>query len=371
MYKKLLIFIPHINVGGVEKNFFLITNYLAKKLNNNVSVITVNKEFTKKLNKKIKIISPKSNKWEKSTMYTKYTISLFLLIKTLISDRNYLIFSFQANWYAIIITKLLGLKIVTRSNTAPEGWSKGVIKNFFYKLVINFSDEIIVNSKEFKESLKKYFNVNSVCIYNPLDKSKILKLSKNKDRFNFFAKRKYLKIINIGRFTDQKNQLLILKAIKYLNNSIPIKLLIIGRGRNFKNLKNFINKNKLERNVILKKFVSNPYPFLKLSDVFILSSNYEGLPNVLLEAQFFKKIIISTKCPTGPKEILLNGKAGIFFKMDDYKDLSRKIIHVYKNKKKLKNMIKIGYNNLHRFDENKNLNIYYQIITKYLKNEKN
>ena len=52
---------------------------------------------------------------------------------------------------------------------------------------------------------------------------------------------------------------------------------------------NFINKNKLERNVILKKFVSNPYPFLKLSDVFILSSNYEGLPNVLLEAQFFKK----------------------------------------------------------------------------------
>ena len=93
-------------MGGVEKNFFLITNYLAKKLNNNVSVITVNKEFTKKLNKKIKIISQKSNKWEKSTMYTKYTISLFLLIKTLISDRNYLIFSFQANWYAIIITKL-------------------------------------------------------------------------------------------------------------------------------------------------------------------------------------------------------------------------------------------------------------------------
>ena len=141
MYKKLLIFIPHINVGGVEKNFFLITNHLAKKLNYNVSVITVNKEFTKKLDKRIKIISPKSRKWEKSTMYTKYTISLFLLIKTLISSRNYLIFSFQANWYAIILTKLFGLKIITRSNTAPEGWSKGIIKNFFYKIVVikNFS----------------------------------------------------------------------------------------------------------------------------------------------------------------------------------------------------------------------------------------
>ena len=236
MYKKLLIFIPHINVGGVEKNFFIITNYLAKKLNNNLSVITVNKEFTKKLNKKIKIISPKSNKWKNSSMYIKYTISLFLLIKTLISNRNCLIFSFQANWYAIIITKLFGLKIVTRSNTAPEGWSKGVIKNFFYKLVINFSDEIIVNSNEFKKSLKKYFNVNSICIYNPLDKPSMLRLSKKGERFNFFTKKKYLRIVNIGRFTNQKNQMLILKAIKYLNNCIPIKLLIIGRGENYKSL---------------------------------------------------------------------------------------------------------------------------------------
>ena len=52
MYKKLLIFIPHINVGGVEKNFFIITNFLAKKLRN-VTVITVNKEFKSKLNKNI------------------------------------------------------------------------------------------------------------------------------------------------------------------------------------------------------------------------------------------------------------------------------------------------------------------------------
>ena len=371
MYKKLLIFIPHINVGGVEKNFFIITNYLAKKLNSNVSVITVNNEFTKKLNKKIKIISPKSNKWENSSMYTKYTISIFLLIRTLISDRNYLIFSFQANWYAIIITKLFGLKIVTRSNTAPEGWSKGIIKNFLYKLVINFSDKIIVNSNEFKASLKKYFNVNSICIYNPLDKSNAFRLSKRVKKFDFFTKRKNLKIINIGRFTDQKNQILILKAIKYLKNRIPVKLLIIGRGKNYMGLKKFIYENKLEKNIILKKFVSNPYPFLKLSDVFILSSNYEGLPNVLLEAQLFKKIIVSTKCPTGPKEILLNGKAGLFFKMDDYKDLSRKIIYVYKNKQRLKNMIKAGYDNLHRFDKDTNLNKYYQIIVRFLENEKN
>ena len=365
MYKKLLIFIPHINVGGVEKNFFIITNFLAKKLRN-VTVITVNKEFKSKLNKNIKIISPKTNKWKNSSIYTKYIISIFLLINTLLSDRNYLVFSFQANWYAIIITKLFGLKIISRSNTAPEGWSKNIIKKFFYKLIISNADKIIVNSMEFKKSLKDYFNVNSICIYNPLNKSEIFKLGNKKTKFTFFKNKNYLKIINIGRFTNQKNQLLILKSIKLLKDQIPIKLLIAGRGKNYKILKSYINENNLNKNVRLMNFVNNPYTYIKYSDVFVLSSNYEGLPNVLLEAQCFKKIIISTKCPTGPKEILLNGKAGIFFKINDYQDLSKKIVYVFKNRKKLKNKIKIGYNNLHRFDENKNLNMYYQLILKNL-----
>jgi len=365
MYKKLLIFIPHIGGGGVEKNFFIITNFLAKKLDN-VTVITVNKEFKKKLNKKIKIISPNNSRWKNSSIYIKYIISILLLINTLLSDRNYLVFSFQANWYAIIITKLFGLKIISRSNTAPEGWSTNIIKKISYKMIINFADEIIVNSIEFKKSLKNYFNVNSTCIYNPLNKSKILKLGNVKKEFNFFKDKNSLKILNIGRFTDQKNQLLILKSIKYLKDRIPIKLLIVGRGRNYKSLKKFINEKKLNKNVRLMNFINNPYTYIKLSDVFILSSNYEGLPNVLLETQCFKKIIISTKCPTGPKEILLNGKAGIFFRMNDYKDLSKKIIYVFKNKKKLKSKVKIGYNNLYRFDEKKNLNIYYKLISKYL-----
>jgi len=369
MYKKLLIFIPHIGGGGVEKNFFIITNFLARKLKD-VTVITVNKEFKNKLNKKIKIISPKSTKWQNSSIYVKYIISIFLLMKTLFLSKDYLIFSFQANWYAIIITKFFGLKIISRSNTAPQGWSNSVIKKFLYKIIINYADEIIVNSTEFKKSLKKYFNVDSHCIYNPLNKLNILKLGNMKKKLSFFKEKNFLKIINIGRFTDQKNQLLLLKSIKYLNNRIPLKLLIAGRGTNYKLLKNFINENRLNKTVLLLNFLKNPYPYLKKADVFILSSNYEGLPNVLLEAQCFKKIIISTKCPTGPQEILLNGKAGIFFKMNDYKDLSKKIIHVYENKKKLINKVKIGYNNLDRFDENKNLNMYYQIILKLLKNEK-
>ena len=62
-------------------------------------------------------------------------------------------------------------------------------------------------------------------------------------------------------------------------------------------------------------FKKNPYPYLKRSEVLILSSLFEGLPNVLLESLSLKKFVISSDCPTGPKEILDYGKNGLLFKM--------------------------------------------------------
>ena len=97
---------------------------------------------------------------------------------------------------------------------------------------------------------------------------------------------------------------------------------------------------------------------MRSSDLFILTSLYEGLPNVLLEALTLKKFIISTNCPTGPKEILLNGKAGNLFRLGDYKTLSKLIIKYKKNRNKELKQIELGYKNLDRFDFDKNLKLY-------------
>jgi len=364
MKNKLLIFIPHIGGGGVEKNFFMLSNFLSKKINS-IEVITVNKEFKKNLDRRIKIISPRNEKWKNSSIYIKYLISIILLIKTLLVNRKYLILSFQANWYSIIISKLFNVKIISRSNTAPDGWSNNKLKKILYKKILNLADEIIVNSLEFKKSLKRDFQINSICIYNPIDKTNVLKKSKEILNFSFFNN-KELKLINVGRCTDQKNQMLILQSVKYLKNKIPLKLLIAGRGKEFTKLKSYIENNDLEKNVRLLNFLPNPYKYISKADALILSSNYEGLPNTLLEAQCLKKIILSTNCPTGPKEILLNGKAGTFFKMNDYKDLAKKICFINDNKAMLKNKTLIGFKNLKRFNQKTNLNNYYYIIKKYL-----
>ena len=158
-----------------------------------------------------------------------------------------------------------------------------------------------------------------------------------------------------------------LQSINYLKKyNLNLKVLIIGRGVEKEKLVKFIKDNNLKKVVKIINFQNNPYPYINKSDLFILTSKYEGLPNVLLEAAVLKKFIISSDCPTGPKEILLNGKGGFLFKEGNYKDLSNKILNFAKNKKNLKSKINYNYKNLIRFDFYKNLNKYYYAINKLL-----
>ena len=106
-----------------------------------------------------------------------------------------------------------------------------------------------------------------------------------------------------------------------------------------KKLRNYIYKNNLGKTVKILQNISNPFPYFIKSDLFILSSIFEGLPNVLLEALTLKKFVISTNCSTGPSEILSKGKGGILVPVNDYKNLAEQIIFFKKNKKKKKKII--------------------------------
>jgi glycosyltransferase involved in cell wall biosynthesis len=363
--KKLIIFIPSIEGGGVEKNLFIIGNYLSNKIDK-ISLITSSKKNTKKFNNKIKLITPNNPVSDKSSRKFKYMICLFLLLKEIIKNRNIFVFSFQANFYCSIICKIFNIKIIIRSNSSPEGWSNNIIKETIFKNLFKLPNQHIVNSYKFKNELKKRFGIKAECIYNPLDKNEIKKKSLIKINDNFLNDEKTLKIINIGRFTDQKDQLTLLKATNILKKKIKFKLLIIGRGKNKEKIINYIKQNKLTKFIKIINYQKNPFPYLKKSNLFVLSSKYEGLPNVLLEALTLKKFIISSDCPTGPSEILDNGKTGLLFKVGDYKELAKKIIFFHSNKKICIKMMLIGNKRLKRFDHNLNLIKYFNIIKNYL-----
>ena len=361
MKKKVLIFIPSIEVGGVEKNLFEVSNYLNKK-KINLEILTCNNNMSFKFSNGIKFIGTKSTFWHNRYRTIKYVVCLILLFFHLINKKKKpLIFSFQANIYAVFIAKILNTKIIIRSNSAPSGWSHNMIKNFIYKFLINLADDVMVNSLEFKKSFDKRYSCKTTCIYNPFNKSFVKNKLKNKKKILFF-KKNYLNVISVGRLTDQKDHLTLLKSIKLLKPNLKIRVIIIGKGFTKKILQSYITENKLKNKVKLLGYTNNPFPYVLKANIAILTSKFEGLPNFLLEAQYLKKYIISTNCPTGPKEILLNGLAGDLIKIGDFKKIAYLINNYKKNRKNISKKINIGLKNFNRFDYDINCKKYLEFV---------
>ena len=363
--KKLILFMPSMEGGGVEKNLIIIANYLAKNIKN-ISLITFDKKFNNKFDKKINIINSNYSNKKKYSKYFKYFISICMLIKEISGYKQSLVFSFQANIYVIILSIFFNFKIITRSNSSPSGWGNNVIKKYLFKFFFKYAKEIVVNSHHFKKEFQNVFNVKTLLIYNPLDKSEIVKKSKKFLNFKFFDDAGSLKIINIARFTDQKDHITLLKSFEIVVREKKSKLLIMGYGNNKEIIDDFIKEKKLNDYIKVIDFQDNPYNYLNKADIFVLTSKFEGLPNVLLEAQVLKKFIISSDCPTGPKEILKSGKYGDLFEVGDYKNLAKQILKFNKKSKIYRSKIKLAYNSLDRFDYSKNCKKYLNIICKSL-----
>ena len=187
-------------------------------------------------------------------------------------------------------------------------------------------------------------------------------LNQKKKSARIFKSKGKLRILNIGRFTDQKDQLTLLKSLNNLKNHIEFETCIVGRGKLKKKLQKYIVINKLNKYVKIIDYVDNPYPLIKQTNLFVLSSKFEGLPNVLLESLVLKKFVISSDCRTGPKEILLNGKGGFLFDVGDYKSLEKKIKYFFFNQSKCQKMMINSYKSLNRFDYNKNLKMYLDLF---------
>ena len=356
--KNLIIFIPSIENAGVEKNLFILSNYFSKHINN-IYLVTANNNFKKKFDKNIKIICPKSKFFNNQSRLIK-SICCFFLLFNLIKSKNFVLFSFQQNLFAAIIAKFFSINLIIRLNTSPDKYISNYFQKIIFQTIYKLANEIIVNSKDFKKNLKKKLDIKSSYVYNPIITNK--KFKKKIKKIN-----KDLKILNIGRLTHQKDHMTLLRSLKLLKeNTIKFKASIIGGGYNYDNLKEYIKTHQLQKEIKLLGYKKNAHKFMNKANLFILSSKYEGLPNVLIEAQKHNLPIISTNCPTGPKEILLNGKLGELYPVADYKKLFHKIKDFYFNQKYLIRKSNLSQKYLYRFNASTNCIKYLRIVKKYI-----
>jgi glycosyltransferase involved in cell wall biosynthesis len=120
---------------------------------------------------------------------------------------------------------------------------------------------------------------------------------------------------------------------------VEAKLIIFGEGDQRSELQSLINSKNLQHEVLLYGFAKNPYKFLRKANLFVLSSNFEGFGNVLVEAMACGTPVISTNCPSGPNEILEKGKYGTITEVGNSEELAKGIVQELKFNKKLDDAI--------------------------------
>jgi glycosyltransferase involved in cell wall biosynthesis len=118
------------------------------------------------------------------------------------------------------------------------------------------------------------------------------------------------RIIAVGSLKPQKNYPLLLDAFAKVCETRLAKLLILGDGPLKGHLERMVAARGLAGKVIFHGFTKNPFPYYLSADLFVLSSDYEGLPTVLVEALSCGLRVVSTDCPSGPREILADGRYG-------------------------------------------------------------
>ncbi|MFW6271975.1 MAG: glycosyltransferase, partial [Desulfosalsimonas sp.] len=117
-------------------------------------------------------------------------------------------------------------------------------------------------------------------------------------------------ILGCGRLCAQKNFSLLICAFEKLRKKHDARLVILGEGPQREKLERLVQEMGMQNDILLPGFVNNPYAYMARASLFVLSSDWEGLPGVLIQAMACGAPVVSTDCPSGPAEILENGKWG-------------------------------------------------------------
>ena len=213
---------------------------------------------------------------------------------------------------------------------------RGRLLPYFMRLVYARADRIVAVSVGVSKDLIETLTIDSSSvsvIYNPVITQKVITSSFDTSDHPWFNGSECPVVLGAGRLTQAKGFNVLVNAFALLRKTRPARLILIGEGPEQSNLKQLVEQHKLEADVSMPGFVSNPYVYFRQSSVFVLSSLWEGLPTVLIEALACGTRIISTDCPSGPKEILENGRWGVLVPVNDIVSLAEQMSNLLEQPK--------------------------------------
>ena len=324
--KKYLFIIPSLSKGGAERVVSVLSSELVEQ-GKEVTVIThFEVEDRYPISEKVKLICL-SGLYEEE--YRK-NISLIYLVKLIYRLRKAIL---QENpdyilpflWttcirvdLALIFSKYKKRVIQTVRNNPMIFPSNKLMKVYRDYLVKNSVKTIVQNSEQ-KKYFKKSLHNKVFILPNPV----------SKDLFNIKQEKlnDEIKIIGVGRLEKQKNFDMLIDAFSVINsNCKKIKLHIYGEGSLKSYFQEKIIENNLDNSIILEGRSNDYKKIYGDADIFVLTSNFEGMPNTLLEAMAVGIPCISTNCPTGPSDIIKDKENGFLVEVNNVNQLANRIL---------------------------------------------
>lgn len=250
---------------------------------------------------------------------------------------NHLI-SFQdhANIVAILACKMAGVATQT-TVTVHSTWSRALVCADWktravarlVRLCYPYADHIVAVSRGVADDLASTCALSRGSInviYNPVIYPELFEAAGAEPDTLVLAPGRTPLVVAIGRLTAAKDFTTLLRAFAILRNrKSNARLIILGEGEDRSRLEDLIRELDITDCATLPGFVTNPYSYLRRASVFVLSSAWEGLPTVLIEALALGVPVVSTDCPSGPREILNGGEHGRLVPVGDAEKLAKQI----------------------------------------------
>ncbi|MGG1687209.1 glycosyltransferase family 4 protein [Pseudalkalibacillus sp. NRS-1564] len=319
------IFIGGLSGGGAERVVCNLSNFLSAR--HNVTVLTMSNDTPAyQLNRNVKRVSLIKNRESNNFIGKNF--------KRIIRFQNY-IKNADADVYLVMLPgtinimlahrNLIKVPVIVSERCDPQArYESSKLRKWLMKKLYPKAEGFVFQTKDAMSYYSEIIRNRGIVIPNAINHEFV--------RESFKGKRKK-RIVSVGRFTDQKNFKLLIKAFSRITDKYPdYDLIIYGNGPQKNQLVSLVKELKLENKVMFPGYVEKIGDHIIDASLFVLPSNYEGMPNALMEAMALGLPSISTDCPVGGPNFLINDKEnGLLVPVNEVEKLSNAMEKILSN----------------------------------------
>lgn len=339
--KKIAFYLPDLELGGVQKRTLRLIKGLSESNKFQIDLI-VNVSagaLLESVPSEIQVISLDSNKLKIFEALSKLRDNIVkgeYKIVICCMGQDFLRARFAVSSLSKSFVPFICIIQAVPVVLPEESFIKNLIRRSAISLFYPLAHKIICVSADVRDSLielNSKLSCNSLVIYNPVVAEYIEQLAKHSVTHKFLSSENKV-IIAVGRVHFQKDYPTLVEAFNYAyQKDRSLRLIVVGGG-DIEELTKLIESygQDVSSAIDLIGEVSNPFPYVIRSNLYVMSSRWEGLPSALIEAMYLGVPVISTDCRSGPREILLDGELGSLVEVGDWYALGEKILSEIKHK---------------------------------------